>query len=149
MEAVPAGHWQTTTVVGALRSDGVPTAMITDGPMTAAVFAGFVERCLVPVLRPGDVVVLDNLASHHAAGVAEAVAAAGAELRYLPPYSPDLNPIEKLWSKVKGRLRSAKARTEGALYEAIGTALRTVTGSDCQGFLRSCGYAAMPTLETL
>ena len=111
------------------------------GATDSDVFRAYVEHVLVPDLRPGDVVVLDNLQPHKAAGVAEMIEAAGATLRYLPPYSPDFNPIENMWSKVKQFLRAAAARTREALADAITAALNTVTASDCLGFFRHCGYA--------
>jgi transposase len=144
-EAVPAGHGTTTTMLSAIRLGGLPAAMVTDGPTNGTVFQGFVDWLLVPALRRGDVVVMDNLSSHKTNGVVEAITAAGAEVRYLPPYSPDLNPIEKMWSQVKGLLRAAKARTAHALYRAIAGALKAVTPSDCQGYFRQCGYTLHPT----
>ena len=139
---VPHGHWKTTTMISAVRLDGPCACATADGPVDADVFRAYVTLVLVPQLRPGDVVVLDNLSAHKAPGVAEAIAAAGATVLYLPPYSPDLNPIENMWSKVKGRLRSAAARTLDALGEAIDAALAAVTRDDCRGFFRNCGYIA-------
>ena len=139
---VPHGHWKTTTMISAVRLDGPCACATVDGPVDADVFRAYVTLVLVPQLRPGDVVVLDNLAAHKAPGIAEAITSAGARLLYLPPYSPDLNPIENMWSKVKGCLRSAAARTIDALGEAIDAALATVTGEDCRGFFRHCGYDA-------
>lgn len=141
-DAVPHGHWCTTTMLSAIRLDGViePASLVYDGPTDTAVFLTYVENCLAPALNPGDVVVMDNLSSHKVKGVAEAIEAAGADAWYLPPYSPDLNPIEKLWSKVKANLRSIKARTTETLYDAIGDALRTITQDDLRGFFRSCKY---------
>jgi transposase len=104
---------------------------------------------LVPALRPGDIVVLDNLAAHRVAGVARALRQAGAGVGYLPPYSPDLNPIEKIWSKVKALVRKAKARTTEAVWDAIAQALKAVTPQDCRGCFDSCGYHATPECETL
>jgi transposase len=144
-EAVPAGRWQTTTMLSAIRLGGVPAAMVTDGPTTAAVFRSFVDWLLVPALRRGDIVVMDNLSSHKAQGVVDAITAVGAEVRYLPPYSPDLNPIEQMWSQVKGSLRSAKARTTEALDDAIGGALRAVRPDECRGYFRHCGYSLRPS----
>ena len=137
---VPFGHWRATTVIGAMRSDGVAAAVTLDGATDADAFRTFVADFLAPALRPGDVVVMDNLSAHHAAGVRAAVEAAGATLLHLPAYSPDLNPIEKLWSKVKQRLRDAAARTKEALDRAIADALAAVTASDCAGWFGSCGY---------
>jgi transposase len=140
--AVPHGHWKVTTLTAAVRLGGVPAraCLAFDGATDAACFRAYVERCLVPELRPGDVVVMDNLACHRAAGVAEAIRAAGAELRYLPAYSPDLNPIEKLFSKLKSHLRTAAARTFDGLIAAMGAGLRAVTESDITGWFQSYGY---------
>ena len=140
--AVPHGHWKTYTMVGAVRLDGPCAAALVDGPVDADVFRAYVELVLVPALRPGDVVVMDNLQPHKAAGVREAIEAAGATLLYLPPYSPDFNPIENMWSKVKQLLRSAAARTFEALRDAVWAAMDAVTGDDCRGFFAHCGYAA-------
>jgi transposase len=138
---VPHGHWRTLTVVGAVRLDGTCPAMTMTGGTDGAAFGTFLDHVLVPALRPGDVVVMDNLAAHKAAAVRAAVEAAGATVLYLPPYSPDLNPIEKMWSKVKTLLRSAAARTKEALEAAIAQALAAVTADDCRGWFQSCGYA--------
>lgn len=138
--AVPHGHWRVITLLGALRSTGVAAAMTVDAPTDADVFLVFVEHCLVPALRPGDVVAMDNLGAHRAQAVGRVIRAAGAELRYLPPYSPDLNPIEPCWSKVKEHLRSAAARSEPALNVAIADAFAAVTGDDARGWFGHCGY---------
>ena len=137
---VPHGHWRTLTVIGAVRLDGTCPAMTVGGGTDAAAFGTFLDFVLVPALRPGDVVVMDNLAAHKVAAVREAVEAAGATVLYLPPYSPDLNPIEKMWSKVKQLLRSAAARTKEALEAAVAAALAAVTAADCRGWFESCGY---------
>ena len=137
----PHGHWNTTTVIGALRAAGPCGAMTLTGAADADAFETFLDHVLVPALKPGDVVVMDNLAAHKVAAVREKVEAAGATVLYLPPYSPDLNPIEKMWSKVKALLRSAAARTKAALDAAITQALAAVTADDCRGWLQSCGYA--------
>jgi len=138
----PHGCWQTTTMISALRVDGViPAAtMLLDGPMNGATFARYIERCLAPSLEPGDVVVMDNLAAHKAAGVEEAIDAAGASVWYLPAYSPDLNPIEKLWSRVKSWLRRVAAGTVDGLWRAAGDAFRAVTPGECANYFRSCGH---------
>jgi transposase len=141
VEPVPAGHWQTTTMIAAVRTTGPCAAAVVCGATDSDVFRAYVEHVLVPDLRPGDVVVLDNLTPHKATGVAEMIEAAGATLRYLPPYSPDFNPIENMWSKVKQFLRAAAARTRETLADAITAALGTVTAHDCRGFFRHCGYA--------
>jgi transposase len=139
---VPHGHWKTYTMIGAVRLDGPCAAALVDGPVDADVFRTYTELVLVPALRPGDVVVMDNLQPHKAAGVREMIEAAGAALLYLPPYSPDYNPIENMWSKVKQLLRSAAARTFEALQRAVWAALDAVTQGDCRGFFAHCGYSA-------
>ncbi len=121
--SVPWGHWKTTTFVAALRVDQVTAPCVFDGPIDGASFRAYVEQCLVPTLRPGDIVVMDNLASHKVGGIKQAIEAAGAKLRYLPPYSPDLNPIEQFFAKLKALLRKAAARTLDALIAAIADAL--------------------------
>lgn len=138
----PHGHWRTTTMVSAIRRSGViPGAtLLLDGPMNAATFLGYTERCLAPSRRPGDVVVMDNLAAHKVAGVEDAVEAVGATVWWLPPYSPDLNPIEKLWSKIKSWLRRAMAQTMTGLVRAAGVAFRAVTPNECDNYFASCGY---------
>lgn len=142
VEAVLHGRWETSTRLSAIRLEGViqPASLVFDGPTDATVFLTYVQQCLAPALRPGDVVVMDNLSSHKVKGVVETIQAVGAEVRYLPPYSPDLNPIEMLWSKVKSILRSIGARTTQALHQAIGTALSAVTQSDLQGWFHHAGY---------
>ena len=136
----PHGHWQTTTVLGSLRFDGATACMTVDGATDTEVFHAYVEQVLVPTLRPGDIVVMDNLAAHKNDRTAALIKAAGAEVRFLPPYSPDLNPIEKMWSKVKHLLRSAEARTLPELQKAIAAALEKVTAKDAHGWWVSCGY---------
>ena len=115
IDAAPAGHWKTTTFVAGLRSTGIFAPLVLDGPMTGEWFRAYVERVLAPSLEPGDVVVMDNLAAHKVAGISNAIAAIGASVLYLPPYSPDLNPIEQVFSKLKALLRKASARTRDAL----------------------------------
>jgi len=137
----PAGHWTITTMIGAVRLSGPFAAAVISGATDSDVFRAYVSEVLTPQLHCGDVVVMDNLQPHHAAGVREAIEAVGATLLYLPPYSPDFNPIENLWSKIKQHLRSAAARTFDALCEAIDAALATVTNHDCRGFFNHCGYA--------
>jgi transposase len=142
MGRAPQGHWCTTTMIGSIRVDGVSACMAVDGATDQDVFREYVRQVLVPTLRPKDIVVLDNLAPHRDAQAVDLIEKAGAEVRFLPPYSPDLNPIEKMWSKVKAFLRAAKARTQQDLYDAIGAALEAVTPQDAEGWFRSCGYAA-------
>ena len=142
VSTAPAGHWSSLTMVCAILIDQVVAPMVTDGPMNRLVFQGYVDWLLVPELKPGDTVVLDNLSSHKSKSIEESIEATGAKLLYLPPYSPDLNPIEKMWSKVKACLRAEEKRTKRTLLTAIGKALKTVTKQDCQGFFRSSGINA-------
>ena len=142
VDRVPAGHWRATTMIAAVRLAGPCAAVTIGGAVDAASFRTYLRDFLGPVLRPGDVVVMDNLSSHRAAGVAGIIRAVGATAPYLPPYSPDLNPIENLWAKVKAYLRRAAARTREGSGQAVGNAFGTVTLDDCRGFFRHCGYAA-------
>ena len=137
---VPHGHWRTTTLVAALGLGGVRCSMLLDGAVNRLAFEAFVEHVLVAALRPGDVVVMDNLSSHKGPRVRELVEGAGATVVYLPPYSPDLNPIELAFSKVKQALRSAAHRTADALWSAMQGVLDRVTASDADGYFRHCGY---------
>jgi transposase len=146
---VPHGHWKMTTLTAAVRLDGVGACLAFDGATDTASFETYVERCLAPTLRPGDVVVLDNLSCHKTAEASRLIAAAGAELRLLPAYSPDLNPIEPMFSKLKARLRSAAARTVDDLIGAMGDALRAVRPSDILGWFRHSGYEAPRSSDTL
>jgi transposase len=146
---VPHGHWKMTTLTAAVRLDGVGACLAFDGATDAAAFETYVERCLAPTLRPGDVVVMDNLACHKSAEAARLIAAAGAEVRLLPAYSPDLNPIERMFSKLKAQLRSAAARTVDALIEAMGEALRAVRPRDILGWFRHSGYEAPRSSDTI
>jgi transposase len=139
-DAAPHGHWCTTTMVSSVRVDGSTAPMVIEGPTDADVFEAYVGQVLLPSLGPGDIVVMDNLSPHKSSAVAEAIEAAGAEVWFLPPYSPDFNPIEKMWSKIKAFLRKAKARTYEALVAAIGDALATITASDALNWFVSCGY---------
>ena len=141
VDATPHGHWCTTTMLSSVRMGGSTAALVIEGSTDAEVFGAYVEQVLVPSLRPGDIVVMDNLAPHKMPAVAERIRAAGADVWFLPPYSPDLNPIEKMWSKVRAFLRKAKARTWDALWKAIAAALRAVTESDAANWFAACGYA--------
>lgn len=138
---VPHGHWKTTTLVAGLRVDGIAAPLVVDGPMNGDVFRAYVEQQLVTTLRPGDLVIMDNLPSHKVRGVREAIEAVGAELVYLPPYSPDLNPIEQVFAKLKALLRSAAARTITELENIIGKLLDQFEVAECRNYFRHCGYA--------
>lgn len=140
VDATPHGHWCVTTMLSSIRADGTTAAMTIEGATDAEVFAAYVKEVLVPTLRPGDIVVMDNLAPHKMPAITTALETAGAEVWFLPAYSPDLNPIEKMWSKIKALLRKAKARTEETLLQAIRNALAAVTQSDAIGWFASCGY---------
>lgn len=140
VDAAPSGHWKTTTLVAGLRSDGVIAPCVLDGPMTGEVFRAYVEQMLAPALTSGDVVVLDNLPAHKVAGVRDAIKAAGASLLYLPPYSPDLNPIEQFFAKLKALLRKVAARTRDALWTTIGTMLDAFTPAECHNYIANSGY---------
>jgi transposase len=140
VDSTPHGHWCSTTLLSAIRVDGATAAVTVDGATDAEVFATYVQQVLVPGLRPGDIVVMDNLAPHKMPAIIEAIENAGAEAWFLPPYSPDLNPIEKMWSKIKAFLRKVKARTQEALHAAISAAFATITESDALNWFASCGY---------
>jgi transposase len=140
IDSVPHGHWKTTTFVGALRTTGVTAPLVIDGAMNGELFLAYVRQQLVPTLTPGDIVVLDNLPAHKVAGVREAIAEASCTLAYLPPYSPDLNPIEKLFSKLKTLLRKHSERTLEALWNRLGCLIDTCTPQECQHYLIHCGY---------
>ena len=137
----PHGHWQTTTMISSVRLDGSSACMTIDGPTNTAVFQAYVREILVPTLRPGDIVVMDNLGAHKNAATLALITAAGAQPRFLPAYSPDLNPIEMMWSKVKALLRAAAARSAAALLQAISQALAKVTAADTKNWSAHCGYS--------
>ena len=156
--AVPHGHWRTTTLVAGLRQSGVIAPLVLDGPMTGTAFRAYVEQFLAPALTPGDVVVLDNLAAHKVAGVRQALAAAGASLLYLPPYSPDLAPgsqhrpprsvrsgapIEQLFAKLKHLIRKAEPRTIEATWRKVGDLLDLFSPAECANYLKNAGYASV------
>jgi transposase len=138
--AIPHGHWKTTTFVAGLRLEGLVAPFVFDGPINAVTFEAYVEQFLVPELRPGDIVVMDNLSSHKRPKVAALIEAAGASLLYLPPYSPDFNPIEKLFAKFKALLRKAAERTVEGLWNAIGKTLHRFTPSECANYFTAAGY---------
>lgn len=137
---VPHGHWKTTTFVGGLTLDGVVAPMTLDGAMTGAAFLAYVEQVLAPTLAPGDIVVLDNLSAHKPTAIRDAIEGAGAAMMFLPPYSPDFNPIEMAFSKIKASLRKTAARTVHGLWDAIRDAIDTVTAKDAKSFFTACGY---------
>jgi transposase len=136
----PSGHWCTTTMISSMRLDGSTACMVVDGATNKEVFQAYVKHILLPTLKPGDIIVLDNLSAHKNKEIQELIESVGAELWYLPPYSPDLNPIEKMWSKIKAILRTLKARTEQSLINAIAKALEAITANDAKGWFESCGY---------
>jgi transposase len=140
IEKVPSGRWQTTTFLGALRADGLIAPLTVDGAINGPLFRAWVEQHLAPLLRPGDIVVMDNLSSHKVAGVREAIEAAGAELRYLPPYSPDLNPIELAFAKFKKLLRDGAQRTVETLWDLCGRLLDEFQEPECRNYFKHCGY---------
>jgi transposase len=134
VDYAPHGHWNTTTLIAAIMPEAAIAPMVLDGPMDAIAFEAYIEQVLIPELPEGSIVVMDNLSSHKSPAIAQLLIKAGAELWYLPPYSPDFNPIENMWSKVKNHLRSAKARTQEDLYNAITVALGQITSQDTNGF---------------
>jgi transposase len=138
--AVPHGHWKTTTFTGALRLCGLTAPMVLDGPMNREAFRAYVEQVLVPTLRPGEIVVMDNLPAHRPLEIRVAIEAAGATLRYLPPYSPDFNPIENAFAKLKAILRKAAARSIDNLWAAIADALPAFTTAECANYFTAAGY---------
>ena len=138
--AIPHGHWKTTTFTAGLRLGGLTAPMVLDGPMDGVAFRAYVEQVLVPTLQPGDAVIMDNLPAHRVSGVREALAVAGATLLFLPPYSPDFNPIEQAFAKLKALLRKAAARTVDALSDTIADAINQFTPHECSNFFRAAGY---------
>lgn len=140
-EGAPAGHWHTLTLLGAISLDGLVATMTIESPTDSDVFLTYVEQVLCPRLRPGQVVVMDNLSAHKNPSVRERIEQAGARVLYLPPYSPDFNPIEQCWSKIKQLLRTAKARTAPALEQAVAEAIAAVTPDNAAAWFAHCGYA--------
>lgn len=141
VDATPQGHWCTTTFVAGLRASGVVAPLVLDGPMTGEVFLAYTEQFLARELSPGDVVVMDNLPAHKADGIEKAIEAVGASLLLLPPYSPDLNPIEQMFAKLKASLRKAAARTQDALSDEIGRIIRAIRPDECRNYIKNAGYA--------
>ena len=140
IDKTPHGHWKTTTLIAALDIQGVRCSTVVDGPVNADVFEAFVQQVLVPQLQPGDVVVMDNLSSHKRSRTRERIEAAGAHLQFLPPYSPDLNPIEMIFAKAKQLLRSLACRTREELWQAMQSVLDQITPSDAANCFAHCGY---------
>jgi len=139
-DSAPHGHWNSTTVIGAMRMDGTTACMAIEGATDTEVFRAYVSEVLCPILRPGDLVVMDNLAPHKSEPTLALIRQTGAEILFLPAYSPDLNPIEQMWSKVKNSLRSLEARTRESLLEAIAAALTGITAQDALNWFAHCGY---------
>ena len=137
---VPHGHWKTTTFTGALRLSGMTAPFVYDGAMNGAVFRAYVEQVLAPTLMPGDVVIMDNLPAHKAAGVREIIERAGAELLFLPPYSPDFNPIENAFAKLKAMLRKAAERTIDGLWSTTAKIIDTFNPTECANYFAAAGY---------
>jgi transposase len=147
---IPQGRWRTLTFLAALRYDRIDAPCVIDGPINGESFLAYVEQVLVPALRPGDIVIIDNLGSHKGKAIRHAIRAAGAKLFFLPPYSPDLNPIEKAFSKLKARLRAAAKRTVREVEDYLGELSTTFAPEECRNYFRSCGYPhATPTREPL
>ena len=141
----PFGHWNTMTFIAALRHDRIDAPWVFDGPINAEIFRTYVEQVLAPTLLPGDIVILDNLGSHKAPAIRAAIRAAGARLWFLPPYSPDLNPIEQIFAKLKHLLRKAATRTKDTLWHKIGDLLTQFTAQECGNYLTNSGYASVKT----
>ncbi len=142
--AVPYGHWKTSTFVAVLRHDGITAPCVVDGAMNGEIFRAYVAQVLVPTLQPGDIVIMDNLASHKVAGIREAIETCGASLIYLPPYSPDLNPIEQAFAKLKSLLRKEAARSVDHLWSAIGRLLGHFSATECANYFANRGYTVSP-----
>jgi transposase len=140
VDKIPHGHWMTTTLIAALGVEGMRCSTVVDGAINREVFEAFVEHVLVPELQPADVVVMDNLSSHKGGRIRQLIEGTGAELRYLPPYSPDLNPIELVFSKIKQLMRTLAHRTKEALWQSMQTVLDAVTASDAANCFRHTGY---------
>jgi transposase len=141
----PHGHWRTLTFLGALRYDRLSAPCVFDGPINGQSFRAYVEQLLVPTLKPGDIVIMDNLASHKSAAIRQMIRAAGARLWFLPPYSPDLNPIEQAFSKIKHWMRTAQKRTVPDVWRHIGSLLDTIHKDECANYLENAGYASVKT----
>jgi transposase len=145
---IPHGHWKTTTFIAALRHNGVTAPFVLDGPMNGEIFRAYIEQVLAPTLKPCEIVHLDNVGIHKVTGVREAIEARGASIYYLPAYSPDLNPIEQFFSKLKSILRKIGARTVASLWKAIAACLKTISRKECTAYLANSGYG-QPKRKTL
>ena len=141
----PHGHWRTMTFLGALRCNELTAPCVFDGPINGECFRAYVDQQLVPILRPGDIVIMDNLGSHKSASIRKAIRAVGAKLWFLPPYSPDLNPIEQAFAKIKHWMRHAQKRTVEETWRAIGQLIQTITPTECANYLANAGYASIKT----
>jgi len=141
IDKTPYGHWKTTTLIAALDCDGIRCSTVVDGAVNGDIFESFVANVLVRELRPGDVVIMDNLSSHKRHRTRALIESAGAELVFLPPYSPDLNPIEKVFAKIKQKLRTLACRTRDALWRVMQSVLDTITPSDAANCFKHCGYS--------
>jgi len=141
LDSAPCGHWETVTILSSIRLDGETESLVFEGAVDRKMFDSYIKEGLAPTLRPGDIVIMDNLSVHKSQEACNAIRKCQAEILFLPAYSPDLNPIEKMWSKVKQILRGIKPRTEEELFAATATALNAVTADDAQGWFDSCGYA--------
>jgi transposase len=141
----PYGHWRTLTFLGALRHDRLTAPCVFDGPINGQCFRAYVEQLLVPVLEPGDIVIMDNLGSHKSAAIRQMIQAAGARLWYLPPYSPDLNPIEQAFAKIKHWMRAAQKRTIEETWQHLGSLVSSVQPDECSNYFANAGYASVKT----
>lgn len=144
-DSAPGGDWNTVTMLSSIRLDGTTECIVVDGAVDGVMFVAYIEQILCPTLRPNDIVIMDNLSAHKNPDVATHIKEAGADILYLPAYSPDLNPIEKMWSKIKQLLCGMKARTDEALEKAIAQALNCVSSGDAKGWFNSCGYELFQT----
>jgi transposase len=143
LSAIPHGHWQSSTFIAALRHESITAPFLVDGPVDAEVFTTYLEHVLCPQLRPGDILILDNLSTHKIQNVTQLLSVRDVGVRYLPPYSPDLNPIELAFAKLKAQLRQAAARTLEELYRALAAALKSFTAQHCRAFFRHAQYASI------
>lgn len=139
---VPDSRWQATSILSSLRLDGTTECLVYEGALTGDFFKVWVKDCLCPTLRRDDIVIMDNLSSHKVSGIKECIEKTGARVEYLPPYSPDFNPVENMWSKVKSFLRKQKERTKETLFEAVGAALKQISSLDANSWFAFCGYSS-------